>query len=102
MMKKYFESKCSKLEDKNKNILTVQFYLVLFKNYLRIYNIPRDIYLRLLRYYLKTMLILLQILINYKKFPFMSKKEFKIGNIKMKSFGILRNVVRVEMEEEHI
>jgi len=71
------------LGDKNKNILTVQYYLVLFKNYLRIYNIPRDIYLRLLRYYLKTMSILFQILIDYKRFLFISKKELKIGDIKI-------------------
>jgi len=80
-MKRYFESKCPKLRDKNKNILTVQFYLVLFKNYLRIYNIFKDIYLRLLRYYLKATSILFQILIDYKRFLFISiVRRFKTNN----------------------
>jgi len=62
-------------------------------DYIYIY-IYIHIYMRLLKYYLKAISILLRILINYKTFLFASEKEFRIGDIKLKSFEILRNVFR--------
>jgi len=52
--------------------------------------------------YLKTILILLQIFIDSKKiFLLVFKKQFRIDDIKVKSFETLRNVFKSEMRRKN-
>lgn len=52
---------------------------------------------------IKAILILLRILIDYtQKFPFLSEKEFRVGDIKVKHFGTLKNIFELEMGRKNI
>jgi len=55
--------------------------------------------MHLLEYYLKAISILLRIRIDYKRFPFASEKEFRIDDIKLKSFEILRKFLNQKWNE---
>jgi len=90
MIKGCFENKVPKLSSKIKRYFDTLFSSV-YKNWFRnlYYSYKRYIFI-----FSKTpsILILLQSLREtIKRFLFVSKKEFRIGNIKAKSFGTFRN-----------